>query len=407
MSLTIFFISYAIFEPITNALLKVLTPRWFFTAIIIAWGTIMTLMGLVTSYKGLLVARFFLGVAEAGLFPGVTYYLSCWYKSSEIGVRIAVFFSAAAIAGSFGGLLAAAIALMDGIGGRPGWAWIFILEGLITVVAGIASWWLVYDWPETARFLSEANRARVRRRLILDRQGKTAEDYDKRYIYEALKDWKTYGYMLIYMGCLVPLYAFSLFLPTIVQGMGYKGHHAQLLTVPPYVCAAIVTVCVGFFADRTRWRGYCNMATVCIGILGFALLISSGNIRVQYAGTFLGAIGIYPTIPITLSWVSNNTEGSLKRAFVLGMVVGCGNLNGVVSSNIFLKTQKPRFWLGHGTVLAYQIVFLFGGTIIMHIALRRENQARRAGRRNQKYDALTEEEKAIKGDRRPDFMYTL
>ncbi|KAL2212885.1 hypothetical protein CC79DRAFT_1394064 [Sarocladium strictum] len=138
-----------------------------------------------------------------------------------------------------------------------------------------------------------------------------------------------------------------------------------------------------------------------------AKLISSGNIRVQYAGTFLGAIGIYPTIPITLSWVSNNTEGSLKRAFVLGMVVGCGNLNGVVSSNVFLKTQKPRFWLGHGTVLAYQIVFLLGGTIMMHLALRRENQARRAGRRNQKYDALTEEEKAIKGDRRPDFMYTL
>jgi uncharacterized membrane protein len=67
---------------------------------------------------------------------GVTYYLSCWYKSSEIGVRTATFFSAAAIAGSFGGLLAAAIALMDGIGGRPGWAWIFIIEGLVTVLAG-------------------------------------------------------------------------------------------------------------------------------------------------------------------------------------------------------------------------------------------------------------------------------
>lgn len=407
MSLTIFFISYALFEPITNALLKILSPRWFFTAIIVAWGTIMTLMGLVTSYQGLLIARFFLGVAEAGLFPGVTYYLSCWYKSSEIGVRIALFFSAAAIAGSFGGLLAAAIALMDGIGGRPGWAWIFILEGLITVLAGVASWWMVFDWPETARFLDETDRVRVQRRLILDRQGKTAEDFDKRYIYEALKDWKTYGYMVIYMGCLVPLYAFSLFLPTIVQGMGYKGHHAQLLTVPPYVCAAVVTISVGFFADRTRWRGYCNMATVSVGILGFALLISSGNIHIQYAGTFLGAIGIYPTIPVTLSWIANNTEGSLKRGVVLGMVVGAGNLNGVVSSNVFLKSQKPRFWTGHGVVLGYQIVLLLGGTIFMHLALRRENTARRTGRRDATHDKLTEEEKVIKGDRRPDFIYTL
>lgn len=406
MSLTIFFISYAIFEPITNALLKRLTPRFFFTAIIVSWGVIMTLMGLVKSYKGLLIARFFLGVAEAGLFPGVTYYLSCWYKSSEIGVRIAVFFSAAAIAGSFGGLLAAAIALMHGIGGRPGWAWIFILEGLITVIAGIVSWWMVFDWPETARFLDTNDRIRVQRRLILDRQGKTADDFDRRHIFEAVKDWKTYVYAVIYMGCLVPLYAFSLFLPTIVQGMGYTGHHAQLLTVPPYVCAAVVTVSIGIFADRTRWRGYCNMVTVTIGMLGFALLISSSDNRIQYAGTFLGAAGIYPTIPNTLSWVSNNTEGSLKRAVVLGLVVGWGNLNGVVSSNIYLKSQRPRFWTGHGVVIGYQAVFLMGGTVFMHFALKRENAARRAGRRNAMQDGLTEEEKAIKGDRRPDFIYT-
>lgn len=227
---------------------------------------------------------------------GVTYYLSCWYKSSEIGVRTATFFSAAAIAGSFGGLLAAAIALMDGIGGRPGWAWIFIIEGLVTVAAGIASWWLVFDWPETARFLSADDKIRVQRRLVADRQGKTAEGFDKRYMYEALKDWKTYGYMVIYMGCLVPLYAFSLFLPTIVQGMGYRGTRAQLLTVPPYVCAAVITIAVGFFADHTRYRGYCNMATVTVGMIGFALLISSSNIKIQYAGTFLGAAGIYPTV---------------------------------------------------------------------------------------------------------------
>lgn len=321
-------------------------------------------------------------------------------------MRTATFFSAAAIAGSFGGLLAAAIALMDGIGGRPGWAWIFILEGLITVFAGIASWWLVFDWPETARFLNEEDRVRVQRRLILDRQGKTAEDFDKRYMLEALKDWKTYGYMVIYMGCLVPLYAFSLFLPTIVQGMGYKGTHAQLLTVPPYVCAAVVTISVGFFADHTRLRGYCNMATVSVGMVGFILLLSSSNIRIQYAGTFLGAAGIYPTIPNTLSWLSNNTEGSLKRAVVLGMVVGWGNLNGVVSSNVFIKSQKPRFWTGHGVVLGYQTLFLLGGSIFMHIALKRENRARRAGRRDAMHDGLTDEQKVIKGDKRPDFIYT-
>lgn len=85
-------------------------------------------MGVIHDYTGLIITRFFLGLTEAGLFPGVNYYLSCWYKRSEFGIRAAVFFSAAAFAGSFGGLLAAAIAEMDGIGGKPGWAWIFIVE---------------------------------------------------------------------------------------------------------------------------------------------------------------------------------------------------------------------------------------------------------------------------------------
>lgn len=77
------------------------------------------------------LVKWFLGLAEAGLFPGINYYLSCWYKRSEFGIRAAIFFSAAAVSGSFGGLLAAAITKMDGLGGRPGWAWIFILEGIV------------------------------------------------------------------------------------------------------------------------------------------------------------------------------------------------------------------------------------------------------------------------------------
>lgn len=103
----------------------------------------MTTMGLIYDYGGLLKVRWFLETTEAGLFPGVNYFLSCWYKRSEFGIRAAIFFSAAALAGSFGGLLAAAIATMDGVGGKPGWAWIFILEGLATILIAFASFWMV------------------------------------------------------------------------------------------------------------------------------------------------------------------------------------------------------------------------------------------------------------------------
>lgn len=189
--------------------------------------------------------------------------------------------------------------------------------------------------------------------------------------------------------------------------MGYSGTRAQLLSVPPYAAAAVCTVAVGFLADRTRCRGYCNIGTVLVGMAGFVMLLASDQPNIQYAGTFLGAIGIYPTISNTLSWVANNTEGALKRAVVLGMVVGWGNLNGVVSSNIYITLEKPRYWSGHGVVLGFQTLFLLGGSIFMHFALRAENRKRRAGRRDNMLDGLTEEEIMIKGDKRPDFMYTL
>lgn len=180
----------------------------------------MATMGVTTNFSGLMAARWFLGLTEAGLFPGVGYFLSCWYRRSEFGVRMAIFFSAAAVAGSFGGLLAAAIANMDGVGGRPGWAWIFILEGIATVVIGIISFWAVHDFPDEAKFLSDDDRKRVIRRLALDQQSSAEhEEFKMGYFWASLKDWKTYLSAFIYAGCDAPLYAFSLFLPTIIKEM--------------------------------------------------------------------------------------------------------------------------------------------------------------------------------------------
>lgn len=178
----------------------------------------MTCMGLVHNYAGLMAVRFFLGLTEAGLFPGIGYFLSCWYRRNEFGVRMAIFFSGAALAGSFGGLLAAAIALMDGVGGKRGWSWIFILEGLATIVVGAMSFWMVQDFPDKASFLSPDDRKRALRRLAADKQASAGhEKFEMTYFWESVKDWKTYMFAIIYMGAVMPLYAFSLFVPTIIQ----------------------------------------------------------------------------------------------------------------------------------------------------------------------------------------------
>lgn len=125
--------------------------------------------------------------------------------------------------------------------------------------------------------------------------------------------------------------------------MGYKSTRAQLLSVAPYATAAVMTIAIGFIADRTRQRGICNMGVSILGILGFAMLLGGSTPGVQYVGTFFGAMGIYPCIANTITWVSNNTEGVYKRGVTLGFVIGWGNLNGVVSSNIYRAVDKPRY----------------------------------------------------------------
>lgn len=406
--LTIFFISYALFEPLTNVLLKKMRPSIFLPIIMVLWGICMTTMGLVHNFSGMMAARWFLGVTEAGLFPGVNYYLSCWYKRSEFGIRAAIFFSAAALAGSFGGLLAAAIAKMDGIGGKRGWAWIFILEGLATIIVGIVSYWMVHDFPDQATFLTPDDRARVIRRLKADKQSSAEhEKFRMQYFWASVKDWKTWAFAVIYMGCDGALYAFSLFLPSIINQLGYTSTKANLLSVPPYAVAAVVTVLIGWIADRTRQRGLCNILISIFGMLGFSMLLGSSSPAVQYVGTFLGAIGIYPCIANTISWASNNVEGVYKRGVTLGFVIGWGNLNGVVSSNIYRGQDKPRYSLGHGVVLAYLTIFLFGGSIATRFLLQMENRKRVKGERDVWAEGKSRQEIEMLGDRRPDFLYTL
>ncbi|KAH9893416.1 MFS general substrate transporter [Cubamyces lactineus] len=383
IALTIFFFSYAIFEVPSNIFLKRLRPSIWLSLLMLLWGVMMTVQGLVHNYGGLLGMRWMLGMFEAGLFPGVNYYLSCWYKRSEFGIRAAIFFSAATVSGAFGGLLAAAISNMDGVGGKPAWAWIFIIEGLVTVVAGFMSFWIIQDFPDTAKFLTEAERTVVVRRLQSDDQYSAAgENLRWHYIWRSLLDWKTWIGMLLYTGADGPLYAFSLFLPSIINQLGYKATPANLLTVPVYAVACIVTCVVGFVADRYGCRGYLTMLCLSVGAAGYIILIASRNAALSYVAVYLAACGIYPTIPNIIAWVSNNVEGSYKRSVSLAMVISFGNINGAVSSNVYRARDAPWYTLGHGIVLMYIGIGLVM-SVIYFVYLKRENARRERGERDE------------------------
>ncbi|KUJ11432.1 MFS general substrate transporter [Mollisia scopiformis] len=356
-ALAIFFPFYVAAEIPSNMMMKRLRPSLWLT-IMLAWSICTIGLGFVKNYSGLLVVRAFLGVCEGGLFPGVTYYITMWYARHECGLRMALFFSAATAAGAVGGLLAFAIDKMNGVGRREAWSWIFILEGILTFIVALAAYWLINDYPRTARFLTGEERTEVERRLKADR-GSLADDFDFKYAYDALKYWKIYIHMFITIGIYTPLYSISLFLPTIIKNMGYANEKSQLMTIPVYAVACCLIIAAGFITDRLRQRGIFMLAFEVVAITGFAMLASSNKPHVQYAGTFFAASGIYPLVPMGVAWNGNNIGGSLKRAVGIAMHVSFRNLGGSISAFCFLP-QYRRALL----------------TIFMSVYLRLENARR-------------------------------
>ena len=158
-----------------------------------------------------------------------------------------------------------------------------------------------------------------------------------KYVYQAITDWKIYIFMLICMAGFCPIYSFALFLPTIIKNMGYTANDAQLMSVPPYVCACFFTIVASWYADRVKKRGIFLMGFQLVAIAGFAMLAATGKPSVQYAGTVLAAIGIYPQIPLGMAWNSGNIGGSLKRGTGIAMQVMGGNCGGIIASYVYLS----------------------------------------------------------------------
>jgi hypothetical protein len=135
--------------------------------------------------------------------------------------------------------------------------------------------------------------------------------------------------------------------------MGYTANEAQLMSVPPYVCACIFTISASYYADKLRKRGIFLLFFQLIGIAGFSMLLASPKPNIQYAGTVLAAIGIYPQIPLGMAWNSGNIGGSLKRGTGIAMQVMGGNCGGIVASYVYLSRDGPRFKVGHGILIGF------------------------------------------------------
>ncbi|KAF9262312.1 MFS general substrate transporter [Marasmius fiardii PR-910] len=380
-SLTLYFVGYVIFEIPCNIVLKLTTPKIWLPTLTLLWGIVATLMGITQSMAGFFVVRFFLGVTESGLFPGVVFYLSMWYRREERVYRVAMFFSSASLAGAFGGILAFGIGKMAGVAGLRGWRWIFIIEGILTVLVSFSAYFFVVNYPSTAGFLTEKERETVQSRLAADSDATAAEPFNWQNVSKCLKDPKCWLYAFSFHTLSLPLYTLSLFLPTIIKDLGYTAANAQLLSIPPYALATIITLLVAIYSERLSRRVPFMIASSATGIIGYIILMANKhptqNPGVSYVGTFFAAAGIYPSTMLALSWPAMNVAGQTKRATACAMQISIGNLGAVMGTQLYRPVTSPRYLLGHGFALGYLSANIVVVLILWYI-LERENRRKKA-----------------------------
>ncbi|KAG2067218.1 MFS general substrate transporter [Suillus decipiens] len=397
---------YCLFECPANLVLKVFRPSRWLPGINLVWGVVMTLMAFVKTYPQLVGVRICLGIAEAGLFPGVVYYLTLWYPRHMLQYRIGLFFGAATISGAFSGLLAFGIGYMGGIGGLEAWSWIFMLEGLLTIVVAIIAFFVLVDFPSTAKFLTQEERAFVVWKKKYDNSSVGEEErFVTRHVWAALKDWQIWLHIFMYISIVVPLYGITLFLP-----FGYNIPVSQLLTVPPYVTATLALLVFAHYSDKLKMRYPFILVGLTMCLIGFSINISAAPVGVKYFGTFFIVTGSYGAFPGVISWLGNNLSGQYKRGVGMALEMSIGNFSGIVAASIYRLQDEPRYILGH----AVELMFIGIGLIVLPILVfiyKRINAQRDAAEhlateRGEKAQYSIQELREL-GDRAPDFRYTL
>ncbi|KAF2967675.1 hypothetical protein GQX73_g5894 [Xylaria multiplex] len=293
--------------------------------------------------------RFDRVIPAIALFWANALYLCNWYKREELGLRIALLFVASALAGAFGGLLAWGVIHLDGVSNMAGWRWLYILEGLITVVWALLCIVLVPRDYETAYFLNDEQKALMRKRAEeMDAYNGGSGHYTRKDIEEAARDVKSWAHAVIQIAIVTVLYGFSTFLPIIIkEGFQFSTVQAQYLVIPVNIWGSIAYTVGAILSDRYGARFLPLAICAPFGIVGYAILLCKAPSEVRYFATYLIVIPCFLCCGTNITWLSVNCAPDGKRAASLGILLSLTNIGGIIAGQIYQANSGPAFTLGH------------------------------------------------------------
>jgi MFS family permease len=327
----IFFIGYFFFEVPSNVLLKKFGARMWIARIMISWGVISACMIFVKGEWSFYGMRFLLGLAEAGFFPGVIFYLTLWYPSKLRASRTAWFVAAIAVSGVVGNPISGWI--MDKLSGAmnlAGWQWLFLSEGIPSVPVGI---WVIFYLDssiEEAKWLTAEDKALLTTNLIAEDKQKTEHK-----LADAFKSGKVWVLCAIYFTLMIGLYGIAFWLPTIVKAFGIKGYlGVGLITAIPYGVAVIGMILLSVHSDKTGERRLHYVFNVTAGAIGLVLSgVFASNPVWAIVFLSIGTLGVIGSMPLFWPLPSAFLAGTAAAAGI-GIVNSVGNLGGYFGPNI-------------------------------------------------------------------------
>ena len=365
----IFFIGYFLFEVPSNLILHRVGARLWIARIMITWGVISSAMMFVKGPTSFYVLRFLLGVAEAGFFPGMILYLTYWFPNEARGRAVGRFMTATAVAGAIGSPISGLLLQLNGVGGLGGWQWLFLIEGIPSILLAFVTLAYLPDGPAKASWLNADEKKWIAGRLEQERAHGSSQQHDS--TRAAMSSRRVWTFAGIYFTIVMSFYGVTFWLPQIVKAFsGMNDFLVGCLAAIPWIAATVCMVIASKHSDASRERRWHVALSAVAGAAGLSGAGLTTNPVLELAALSLAAAGIWGTLGPFWA-MSSETLAGTGAAAGIALINSVGNLGGFGGPYLigWVRTRTNNFTWG---LVALALILLAGAVVTL--AMKTEHQ---------------------------------